>query len=66
MTCPRCAGKSGYWARIPNECLDSRCGHSCSEAHYVTCDQPGCNAGVVDRAEYYRIVNGPPANPPKP
>ena len=64
-TCPRCGGKSGYWARIPNECLDSRCGHSCSETHYVDCDQPGCNHGTVDLDEYYRIVLGDSNEPTK-
>ena len=51
-TCPRCKGKNGYWARIPND--------SCSETHYVNCDQPGCNNGTLDLDEYYRIVLGDP------
>lgn len=50
LTCQQCKGDGAYWANIRN-------GSQITQ-HYVSCDVAGCNKGIVDTEEQYRILWG--------
>ena len=60
-TCQRCKGQGGYYTKLPQSRstpyrFAQRDG--CMVEHYVACDFPGCNNGIVDHAENQRITRG--------
>lgn len=50
--CQCCKGKGNHFAKIMN------CGTREFEEHIVPCIVPGCENGIVDRKENYRILWG--------